>query len=75
MNSSAFIVISCVSYGTLKSNTLRQVLSLFQDSFHTFSLSVLHNLLYILLLKSNVEKLIFVVDNFLFFKRLLLHKF
>ena len=75
MNSSTFIVISCVSYGTLKSNTLRQVLSLFQDTFHTFSLSVLRNLLYTLLLKSNVEKLIFVVDNFLFFKRLLLHKF
>ena len=75
MNSSTFIVISCVSYGTLKSNTLRQALSLFQDTFHTFSLSVLHNLLYTLLLKSNVEKFIFVVDNFSFFKRLLLHKF
>ena len=75
MNSSTFIVISCVSYGTLKSNTLRQALSLFQDTFQTFSLSVLHNLLYTLLLKSNVKKFIFVVDNFSFFKRLLLHKF
>ena len=56
-------------------NILRQVLSLYHDIFHTFSLSVLLNLLYVLFLKSNVEKFIFVVDNFLSYKWLLLHKF
>ena len=45
-------------------NILRHVLSLHQDTFHTFSLLVLHNLLYVLLLKNTVKKLIFVVDTY-----------
>ena len=55
-------------------NILRQVLSLYQDILHTLSFSVVHNLLYVLFQKSNVEKLIFVVVNFWFFKWFFLHR-
>ena len=55
-------------------NILRLVLSLYQDILHTLSFSVVHNLLYVLFQKSNVEKLIFVVVNFWFFKWFLLHR-
>ena len=54
----------------------KQVLRLYQDIFHTFSLSVLHNLLYVLFLKNKVVKLIYVGTTFCPLSNwLVLHKF